>query len=190
MVGGDSSGGSLAAVSALRARDRGRPALALQVLVYPATDHDTTTASYVEHGAGALVGRQEMEWFWDHYIVDVAQREDSEVSPLRAPDVSKLPPAIVAVAEYDPRNRAQGAHGQPCPGDFRAEVPAGAISVSGRLALHTPPCQRERSRRTAARDHRRPDHRRLAHGVAPTTARGQRSTGGAPAVRHQGGHTQ
>jgi acetyl esterase len=102
MVGGDSSGGNLAAVCALRARDRGRPALALQVLVYPVTDHDMTTASYVEHGAGALVGRQEMEWFWNHYVVDVAQRETSDVSPLRAPDVSKLPPAIVAVAEYDP----------------------------------------------------------------------------------------
>jgi len=68
------------------------------VLVYPVTDHDMTTASYVEHGAGALIGRQEMEWFWNHYVVDVAQRENSEVSPLRAPDVSKLPPAIVAVA--------------------------------------------------------------------------------------------
>jgi acetyl esterase len=102
MVGGDSSGGNLAAVCALRARDRGRPALALQVLVYPVTDHEMTTASYVEHGADALVGRQEMEWFWNHYVADVAQRENSEVSPLRAPDVSKLPPAIVAVAEYDP----------------------------------------------------------------------------------------
>jgi acetyl esterase len=102
MVGGDSSGGNLAAVCALRARDRGRPALALQVLVYPVTDHDMTTASYVEHGARGLIGRQEMEWFWNHYVVDVAQRENSEVSPLRAPDVSKLPPAIVAVAEYDP----------------------------------------------------------------------------------------
>jgi acetyl esterase len=101
VVGGDSSGGNLAAVCALRARDRGRPALALQVLVYPVTDHDMTTASYVEHGADGLVGKHEMEWFWNHYV-DVAQREHSEVSPLRAPDVSKLPPAIVAVAEYDP----------------------------------------------------------------------------------------
>ena len=60
-----------------------------------------TTASYVEHAADALVGRQEMEWFWNHYV-DVTQREHAEVSPLRAPDVSGLPPAIVAVAEFDP----------------------------------------------------------------------------------------
>jgi acetyl esterase len=102
MVGGDSSGGNLAAVCALRARDRGRPALSLQVLVYPVTDHDMTTASFVEHATDALVGSQEMRWFWDHYVVDVAHREDAEVSPLRAPDVSKLPPAVMAVAEYDP----------------------------------------------------------------------------------------
>jgi acetyl esterase len=102
MVGGDSSGGNLAAVCAVRARDRGHPALALQVLVYPVTDHAMTTASYAEHGADALVGRQEMEWFWNHYVVDVGQRENPEVSPLRAPDVSSLPPTIVAVAEYDP----------------------------------------------------------------------------------------
>ena len=102
MVGGDSSGGNLAAVCALRARDRGRPALALQVLVYPITDHDMTTSSYVEHAAGALVGSKEMRWFWDHYVADAAQRGDPEVSPLRAPDLSRLPPAIVAVAEFDP----------------------------------------------------------------------------------------
>jgi acetyl esterase len=102
MVGGDSSGGNLAAVCALRARDRGGPALALQVLVYPVTDHDTATASYVEHGADGLVGRQEMEWFWNHYLGDIAQRENPEASPLRASDVSRLPPAIVAVAGYDP----------------------------------------------------------------------------------------
>jgi acetyl esterase len=101
LVGGDSAGGNLAAVCVLRARDRGGPALALQVLVYPVTDHDMTTASYAEHGADALIGRREMEWFWDHYV-DTAQRANPEVSPLRAPDVSNLPPAIMAIAEYDP----------------------------------------------------------------------------------------
>lgn len=102
LVGGDSSGGNLAAVCALRARDRGGPPLTLQVLVYPVTDHSMATDSYVEHATDALIGSQEMRWFWDHYVADVAQREDPEVSPLRAPDVSNLPPALVAVAEYDP----------------------------------------------------------------------------------------
>ena len=57
VVGGDSAGGNLAAVCALRARDRGGPALALQILVYPVTDHDLTTASYIERD-GALLSRR------------------------------------------------------------------------------------------------------------------------------------
>jgi acetyl esterase len=102
-VGGDSAGGNLAAVCALRARDRGGPALALQVLVYPVTDHDMTTASYVERGGeDALMGRRSMQWFWDHYIPDPADRANPEASPLRAPDLSGLAPAVVVTAEYDP----------------------------------------------------------------------------------------
>jgi acetyl esterase/lipase len=58
VVGGDSAGGNLAAVCALRSRDRGGPALALQVLVYPVTDHDLATASYIEReGEDALLSR-------------------------------------------------------------------------------------------------------------------------------------
>jgi acetyl esterase len=103
VVGGDSAGGNLAAVCALRARDRGGPALALQVLVYPVTDHDMTTASYVERGGeDALMGRRSMQWFWDHYIPDPADRANPEASPLRAPDLSGLAPAVVVTAEYDP----------------------------------------------------------------------------------------
>jgi acetyl esterase len=102
-VGGDSAGGNLAAVCALRARDRGGPPLALQALVYPVTDHDMTTSSYVEHGGEeTLLGKKEMVWFWDHYLPDVAARDDPEASPLRAPDLAGLPPAIVVSAEYDP----------------------------------------------------------------------------------------
>ena len=60
-VGGDSAGGNLAAVCALRARDRGGPAVTLQVLVYPVTDHEMTTASYSERGGeDALMGRRSM----------------------------------------------------------------------------------------------------------------------------------
>jgi acetyl esterase len=103
VVGGDSAGGNLAAVCALRARDRGEPALALQVLVYPVTDHDMTTASYIERGGeDALMGRRSMEWFWDQYAPDPAVRANPEASPLRAHDLSGLPPAVVVTAEYDP----------------------------------------------------------------------------------------
>ena len=103
VVGGDSSGGNMAAVCALRARDRGGPALALQVLVYPITDHDMTTASYIEHGGDdTLVGKQEMAWFFDHYVPDAADRDNAEVSPLRATDLSGVASAVVVTDEYDP----------------------------------------------------------------------------------------
>jgi acetyl esterase len=104
VVGGDSAGGNMAAVCALRARDAGGPQLAAQVLVYPATDTDMTTASYAEHGSNELLmlGTKEMAWFFDQYVPNARDREDPEVSPLRAQDLSGLPPAIVVVAEYDP----------------------------------------------------------------------------------------
>jgi acetyl esterase len=103
VVGGDSAGGNLAAVCALRARDEGGPALAFQLLVYPVTDHVFETASYVEHGdSGYLLGRLEMVWFWDHYAPAVEDRDDPLASPLRAADLSGLPPALVIIAEYDP----------------------------------------------------------------------------------------
>lgn len=104
ILGGDSAGGNLAAVCARRARDRGGPALLLQVLVYPVTDHDPTTASYLEHGSGpeTFLTRDEMAWFWDQYVPDPAARDDPEASPLRAADLTGLPPAVVLTAEYDP----------------------------------------------------------------------------------------
>jgi acetyl esterase len=104
IVGGDSAGGNMAAVCALRARDRGGPSLAAQVLVYPPTDTDMTTPSYREHGGNELLmlGTKEMAWFFDQYLPNPADRENPDVAPLRAADLSGLPPAIVVVAEYDP----------------------------------------------------------------------------------------
>ena len=103
VVAGDSAGGNLSAVAALRARDEAGPAIALQVLVYPVTDHDSTTGSYAKYGdAGLLLGRQEMAWFWDHYAPNEADRSNPYASPLRAKDHSGLPPAYFVLAEYDP----------------------------------------------------------------------------------------
>jgi acetyl esterase len=104
VVGGDSAGGNMAAVCALRARAGGGPELAAQVLVYPVTDNDMGTPSYLEHGSNELLmlGTREMQWFFDQYVPNAADRDNPEISPLRAPDLSGLPPAIVLVAEYDP----------------------------------------------------------------------------------------
>jgi acetyl esterase len=104
IVGGDSAGGNMAAVCALRARDRGGPELTQQVLVYPVTDCDLDTPSYRAHGSGdeTFLTTDEMAWFLHHYVADVTARTNPEISPLRAADHSGLPPAIVITAEYDP----------------------------------------------------------------------------------------
>lgn len=101
IVGGDSSGGNLAAVSALRARDRGGPELAMQVLFYPVTDCDFETGSYEENADNELLSRLDMQWFFDHYVPEQSDRTNPDVSPLRADDLSGLPPAYVVTCGHD-----------------------------------------------------------------------------------------
>jgi acetyl esterase len=103
IVGGDSAGGNLAAVCALRARDQDGPELAMQVLVYPMTDSAMDAESYVERGGDdTLLGARDVAWSYDHYVPEGADRGDPEISPLCASDLSNLPPAIVVTDEYDP----------------------------------------------------------------------------------------
>jgi acetyl esterase len=101
-VGGDSAGGNLAAVVALMARDRGEPRLAFQLLVYPITNDDLDTPSYRENAEGYFLTREAMAWYWDQYAPNPRDRRNPYASPLRAPDLSRLPPALVITAEYDP----------------------------------------------------------------------------------------
>jgi acetyl esterase len=101
LIAGDSAGGNLAAVCAIRARDRGGPDLALQILIYPVTDHDFATRSYIEHGDNPLLSSADMRWFWDHYVPSAGDRADPDASPLRTDDLSGLPPAYVVVSEHD-----------------------------------------------------------------------------------------
>ncbi|MQA00862.1 MAG: alpha/beta hydrolase fold domain-containing protein [Dehalococcoidia bacterium] len=101
IVAGDSAGGNLAAVMALRARDRGGPEIALQVLVYPVTDADLDRPSYVDPENQLLLSRDSMVWFWDHYVPDTARRTEADAAPLQAKDLSGLPPAVVMTAEHD-----------------------------------------------------------------------------------------
>jgi acetyl esterase len=103
VVAGDSAGGNLAAVAALRARDAGGPPIALQVLVYPVTDCDLDRGSYHQYeGSELILNRGDMVWFWDHYVPDPGLRVSPDASPLRATDLSGLPPAYVITAEHDP----------------------------------------------------------------------------------------
>ena len=99
---GDSAGGNLAAVCALSARDAGGPSLAMQVLVYPVTDCAFTTTSYADNGAGFLLDAEQMRWFFDCYTRGGLDPTDWRISPLRAPDLTGVAPALVLTAEYDP----------------------------------------------------------------------------------------
>ncbi|HEX7901523.1 MAG TPA: alpha/beta hydrolase [Planctomycetota bacterium] len=100
-VGGDSAGGNLAAALALRTRDRGGPAIAFQLLIYPVTVRDFDTPSYRRYAAGYGLTRDNMRWFWDQYLEKPADADDPYAAPLHAADLSGLPPAFVATAEFD-----------------------------------------------------------------------------------------
>jgi acetyl esterase len=101
-VGGDSAGGNLAAVVALMARDAGGPAIALQVLIYPVTDVMRETRTYADFADGYMLTRDSMRWFIAHYLASKADAADWRVSPLRAPSLSGLPPALIVTAGFDP----------------------------------------------------------------------------------------
>jgi acetyl esterase len=100
-VAGDSAGGTLATVAARHARDAGGPPIAFQLLLYPATDLTCSLPSHVENGNGYLLDTDTMWWFIDHYLVDT-DRRDPDASPLFAPDLAGLPPALVVTAGFDP----------------------------------------------------------------------------------------
>lgn len=111
-VGGDSAGGHLAAVIALLARDRKGPRLDLQVLIYPITDCNLDTPSYIENKAGYMLTRDLMKWFWNHFIEGSGETYDLYVYPLQAKDLGDLPPALIITAEYDPLRDEGEAYGK------------------------------------------------------------------------------
>lgn len=101
-VHGDSAGGNLAAVTALLARDRGGPRLRLQSLVYPVADYTLGARSYETYAEGyGLLTRAAMQWFQRHYLRSPEDAEDWRASPIRAPSLAGVAPAIVVTAECD-----------------------------------------------------------------------------------------
>jgi acetyl esterase len=101
IVAGDSAGGNLSAIMALRARAAGGPSIALQVLVYPVTDCDLESTSYRDPANQLMLSRESMVWFWDHYAPDPEARLHPDASPLRSANLSGLPPAVILTAEHD-----------------------------------------------------------------------------------------
>ena len=84
-VGGESAGGNLAAAVALLARERGGPKIGFQLLIYPVTDSNFETASYVEMAEGYGLTRDGMQYFWELYVADEADRDQPAGSSLAAP---------------------------------------------------------------------------------------------------------
>ena len=101
-VCGDSAGGNLAAVVAQIARDRGKPAICFQLLIYPVTDAACNTPSYSENAEGYFLTREAMQWFWNHYVQKEVDHSHPYASPLRASNLARLPAALVITAEFDP----------------------------------------------------------------------------------------
>jgi acetyl esterase len=143
IVAGESAGGNLAAVCALRARDAGSPDLAGQLLAYPVVDHDFETASYREVGTrNWLLSTADMRWFWDHYCPDRLDRNDPEISPLRIETTAGLAPAMILVGELDPlrdeglayaRRLAEG--GVPVTTRFDASMVHGYLAAAGSVPI-------------------------------------------------------
>lgn len=101
-VGGDSAGGNLAAAVALMARDKHFPPLCCQLLIYPVTCYSFDTESYREFSSGNFgLNKEEMIWFWHHYLASEADGQNYYASPLLANNLSGLPPACIFTAECD-----------------------------------------------------------------------------------------
>lgn len=102
IVSGDSAGGALAAALAIWARDNGGPPIIHQLLIYPVTLNDFSTASYAENAEGFYLTQEAMRWFWKQYIGEEEGEVDQFSAPGSASDLSGLPPATIITAGYDP----------------------------------------------------------------------------------------
>ena len=100
---GNSVGGNMAAAVALMAKEKGGPDIKLQVLLWPVTDANFDTGSYLELGEGRFLTRNMMIWFWDNYLPDKSKRKEIFASPLQADleQLKGLPPTLIQTAEND-----------------------------------------------------------------------------------------
>ncbi|MGW2639097.1 alpha/beta hydrolase [Streptomyces sp. NPDC001348] len=129
-VAGDSVGGNMTAALTLMAKERGDVPLVQQVLFYPVTDASFDTGSYHQFAEGYFLRRDGMQWFWDQYTTDEAERAEITASPLRATteQLAGLPPALVITAEADVLRD----EGEAYANNLRAAgVPVTAVRVQG-----------------------------------------------------------
>lgn len=101
-IGGDSAGANLATVVATMARDQDGPPLLFQLMLFPGTDFRLNSSTMEELGEGYNVTRSQMIWIRENYVPGKEDWTNPLASPMLTPDLSKLPPALIITAEYDP----------------------------------------------------------------------------------------
>jgi acetyl esterase len=129
-VGGDSMGGTFAAVVAQRAAREGGPALRHQLLIYPLTDLTLSHPSVAEYADGYLVTRSLLRWFVGHYLGPDGNAEDPLASPLHAARVDGVAPATLVIAEFDPSRDEAVAYGERL---RHAGVPVDVVRADGMI---------------------------------------------------------
>ncbi len=129
-VGGDSSGGNLAAAVTLKAKQQGGPAFVHQLLVYPNTDASADTESMREVIDEHFFNKNAIAWYWGMYLAAPDDGKNPLASPLLAPDLSGLPPATVLTAELDPLRDEAEQYGTKL---AEAGVPAEIIRYDGMM---------------------------------------------------------
>ncbi|MEV0293617.1 alpha/beta hydrolase [Nocardia sp. NPDC050710] len=111
-VAGDSSGGNLAAVTSLMARDRNGPGISGQALIYPMLDPARDTVSYRENARGYFVTDDHLRWYWEQYLGPDGDEDNPYAAPPRTADLTDLPPAHIVTAEFDPLRDEGEAYGE------------------------------------------------------------------------------
>lgn len=130
-VAGWSAGANVAAVVCQTTSDNKGPSIAGQVLLTPVTDGSKKWPSMVENAEGYVLTSALMDWFWDHYA-DPTDRSNPKASPLRATDLSGLPPALVVTCEFDPLRDEGAAYA-----DALAVAGVDVEHLSARGQIHT-----------------------------------------------------
>lgn len=102
IVAGDSAGGNLAAALCLFLRDREGSQPRGQILFYPVLSADETLSSHREHANAPLLSKADVDQYWSSYLPDIRARRDPRAAPLAASSFAALPPAFIAVSQWDP----------------------------------------------------------------------------------------